>query len=434
MATSQVRNNHKIFIGSSAHGTGVRSASIDALSDGEIGIFTPEGVFMTEALAATETHFKIALGRTGHPALVSDVIEKASITSCKLKNGVARANQVTTIGYNGTSGSLPVTNNNLYYVRLYIQELLSSNSDGQRIKHGVFKSDAAATQAEIAIGLTGSLINNFLREAEQYITFKALCDQAVTAANDFVNNITVVKGSKVVSVATAITWGAGATTLVVGDFVRMGSNGAGTALTDDVYRVEEVDIPNLTFTVDRPVQITGQILTAASSDAEVIALAVGAAAEWGITLTGADLSFGAPDYKYSLASWDTQLENFGTTSAVLATAAAPGSGTYEEVASLEAFLMGGYGEIYRMGAPLNHPQVLVANATIAGNVHDVISIVYSDTKEVSFQNQISPKAVTLCVPTTATNCGYALAGNADDITDVLEVLSPVTAAAALAIT
>jgi hypothetical protein len=38
------------------------------------------------------------------------------------------------------------------------------------------------------------------------------------------------------------------------------------------------------------------------------------------------------------------------------------------------------------------------------------------------------------VPTTATNCGYALAGNADDITDVLEVLSPVTAAAALAIT
>jgi len=429
MATSQVRNNNKIFIGSSAHGTGVRSASIDALSDGEIGIFTPEGVFMTEALAATETHFKIALGRTGHPALVSDVIEKASITSCKLKNGVARANQVTTIGYDGTTGSLPVTNSNLYYIRMYVQELLSSNSDSQRVKHAVYKSDASATQAEIAINLAKSVFDNFSREAERFITAEVLCDEAGTEALGASDTIVGVAGQNTLTVTEV--GGVLPYLFAVGDFIRLG-----TATTSEVFKITATTVTVAdggVLTLDRKLG-TAYAPTAGTGTTEYITAAQAAAAEFGLKLSGADLSFGAPDYRYSVVRWDTQLENFGTTEAVVATAAAPGSGTYEEVASLEAFLMGGYGEIYRDGVRDVHPQVLVANATIAGNVHDVISIVFSDTKEVSFSNQISPKVVTLCVPTTATNCGYALTGNADDITDVLEVLSPVTASGALAIT
>jgi len=426
MATSQTKNVHKVFVGASP-----ALSTLGTLNTGEIGFFNEDGRRIVAAGAgagevnsADVSKFKIHLGRAASEDLVSDIIETSSMSDVVWKTYAARANQVTTIGYNGTSGSLPVTNNNLYYIRLYIQELLSSNSDGQRMKHGVYKSDASATQAEIAIGLTGSLINNFLREAEQYITFKALCDEAVTAANDFVNNITVVKGSKVVSVATAVTWGTGPTTLAVGDFVRMGSNGAGTALTDDVYRVEAVDTVSAakTFTVDRPIQIAGQILTAASSDAEVIAAATGAAAEWGITLSGADLSFGGPDYKYSIARWETQLENFGTTSAVVGTGASPGLGTYEAIASLEAFCQGFYGEIYRDGTRNVHPAELLATSAVAGGGYDTITFKCSDSKVTgSFSAEVSPKVVTLAFPATAP--AYALSSTADGIAELIEDFS-----------
>ena len=46
---------------------------------------------------------------------------------------------------------------------------------------------------------------------------------------------------------------------------------------------------------------------------ESITAAAAASSNWGIKLSGADLEFGAPDYKYDIARWETQLENFGST-------------------------------------------------------------------------------------------------------------------------
>ena len=417
MATSQIKNAQEIFIGANvaALSTGV------VPNDGEIIVLDEQGARVTTASAATTDKFKLVLGRAGQNPLVSDIIEVSSISNVNSAAGAERVNQVTSIGYDGTSGSIDVTANNLYYIRLYIQELLSAESDGQKIKHGVFKSTSSSTQADIALGLTSSLINNFLREAEEFITFKALCDEAVTAANDFVNDITVTKGSKVVSVATALTWGTVPTTLAVGDFVRMGSNGAGTALTDDVYRVEAVDTVALTFTVDRPIQIESQVLTAASSDAEVIAAATGVLAEWGVVLTGADLSFGYPDYKYKIARWETQLENFGST-LLGETAGSPGVGTYESIASLEHFLKGFQGEIYRMGSPNIYQPILVADSAVAGGAYQVITFKHNNSIVTgSFTNEVSPKQVIVAIPETAP--AFAASATTNSFGSVFNVLA-----------
>ena len=411
MATSQIKNAQEIFIGGAAS-----LSTLSAPNDGELIALDESGLRIVntgagagQINAADVSKFKLALGRAGQNPLFSDIIEVSSISNVNSAAGAARVNQVTSIGYDGTSGSIDVVANNLYYIRLYVQELLSAESDGQKIKHGVFKSTSSSTQADIALGLTSSLINNFLREAEKFITFKALCDEAVTAANDFVNDITVTKGSKVVSVDTALTWGTVPTTLAVGDFVRMGSNGAGTALTDDVYRVEAVDTVALTFTVDRPIQIESQVLTAASSDAEVIAAATGVLAEWGVVLTGADLSFGYPDYKYKIARWETQLENFGST-LLGEVAGSPGVGTYESIASLEHFLKGFQGEIYRMGSPNIYQPILVADSAVAGGAYQVITFKHNNSIVTgSFTNEVSPKQVIVAVPETAPSYGSALA-------------------------
>lgn len=421
MATSQVKNVQKVFVGASP-----ALSTLGTLNTGEIGFFNEDGKRIVAAGAgagevnsSAVSKFKVHIGRASSPDLVSDIIETSSISDVVWKTYAARANQVTTIGYNGASGSLPVTNSNLYYVRLYIQEFLSSNSDGQRMKHGVYKSDASAAQSEIALGLASSLINNFLREAEKFITFKALCNTAVATSHTMDETVTVTNGSKKISIANDYDYNTG-TDLVVGDFLRIANTDTTSALTDDVYKIVAITSTS-DIELDRPYQGTTGTRTHAANSTQAITVAQGLAANWGVRLAGADLSFGAPDYRYSVARWETQLENFGTTEAAI-TGASEGLGTYESIASLEHFCQGFHGEIYRMGAPLNHPAELLATSAVAGGGYDTITFKCSDSKVTgSFSAEVSPKMVTLAFPATAP--AYALSSTADGIAELIEDFS-----------
>lgn len=404
MATSQIKNAQEIFIGANvaALSTGV------VPNDGEIIVLDEQGARVDFLSAPNTDKFKLVLGRAGQNPLFSDLIEVSSISNVNSAAGAARVNQVTSIGYDGTSGSIDVTANNLYYIRLYVQELLSAESDGQKIKHGVFKSTSSSIESDIALGLTSSLINNFLREAEEFITFKALCSAAgATEAND----ITVVKGSNKVAAA-------GALTAVVGDFLRLGSPGGGATVADDVYKV--VAISGTEYTLDRPAQVDSGTYATGTTDADVITAAQGAAGDWGVVLTGADLSFGYPDYKYDIARWETQLENFGSTD-LAETAGSPGVGTYESIASLEHFLKGFQGEIYRMGSPNIYQPILVADSAVAGGAYQVITFKHQNSIVTgSFTNEVSPKQVIIAIPETAP--AFALTATPNSLGAVLGVL------------
>ena len=141
----QVRNVTNIIINNldSALSTG----GPDTLNAGEIGAFRADGTRIAAANVAATTSFFLARGNDkGQGYYTTDLITKADIVSSNANvpmTATIPTEQHDTIGFNGTSGSLEAINNNLYFVRMYIQSLLTSSSDGAVIKHFQFKSVAS---------------------------------------------------------------------------------------------------------------------------------------------------------------------------------------------------------------------------------------------------------------------------------------------------
>jgi len=412
------RNVEHLFIGGTA--TKTTANYPNSMNAGEIGIFTPEGIRVTEATAATIDEFVVALEDANGVEYVSPVYNKNDIKSAKRTVYAAATAQLDYLGYNGTTGSIDAINNNLYKINIQVQELLRANTDGRKTKFGVYKSDSSATQAEIAIGLAGSLVNNFDREAEKFITFNAICSDALDTNYTMDETVTVTNGSKAISIATDYDYNTG-TDLAVGDFIRIADTDTTVALTDDVYRIETINSTS-DIRLDRPYQGTSGTRTHGNNSTQAITAADGAAADWGISMTGAALDFVAGKENYEVVRWETQVVDFGTTTQNFkSTAASRGNGTINEVAELEWFLQGNEGEYYREGFSTVHTPRSLVDSSVTGGGYDMTTITFDSAHTNAFQNVISPRVLTLATPATAPN--YAITGTSDDITDVLEVLA-----------
>ena len=141
------------------------------------------------------------------------MLTKTTKLKASRKATVAATPQVDFIGYNTTSGAIETSNNAVYRATIAIKEVLETNHQQVYIKDMVYKSDASATQAEIADGLIASGIANFSREAEKMVTFERVTSSTVTPATT--DDITAVNGSKFVSAATDIDAGGA----LVGDYL-----------------------------------------------------------------------------------------------------------------------------------------------------------------------------------------------------------------------
>lgn len=436
-APSAINNAKQIIIGGTPSSGAITTAGLKdaafqvATNAGEVACFTPEGVRLDEAGAATADRFVVAVSRgAAKPPLVSDVIEKSSITSCKLKVYGPATEQVTAIGYNGTSGliaDVATYAGELYKVTILVHQFMSG-TDSEKLKAGYYQSQLTDGQAEIALGIVNSIIKNFSREVsnsdgDKPVIAKAICNVAASATNDLTNNATVTRGSATFSVATALTYNGTSGTLAVGDYIRFSAALNGTlALTDSVYKV--VSISGLNVTVDRPITEPSGTWTDAGDGTQVIPAADGAAANWGVVLTGTSIPFNVRKKRYAKVRFDATLnEAFGSTQVVNNANAYEGAGTYESVAQLEAFTAGFMAESYEMGEPFlfDADADLLADSAVTGGGYDIISINFSDSRVVSFQNEVSPKELLIAIPATAP--AYAVTGSADDVSDVLEVLA-----------
>lgn len=397
MATFTSKDIQLLFIGQAATAT---TGGISAMNDGEIGIFTPSGVRLTEATAATAEKF-IIVKKTpnGGVPLVSPVINKRDITKTHLKVYSPLVNQLVTVGYNGTSGSIDVINDNDYHVRISLRAEYVDNHGGLYIKHGWYRSDVNATQYEIATALVKNIVANFSKEPEQVVKVTMLCNDAGVATT---GNINVVHGSRAIFAVTPADF-------QVGGLVRLG-----TATTTSTYKV--VSIIGNAVTVDSPINETTQTYVAGS--AESISLANATAASFGFIVEGVTLGHVTGKIHNDLmpVSFDLTLEGFGATSNVLVNGAYPGSGTQKQVRELEWFCQGNEGDFYRMG----EPNIITPRAEATGN-YDLIDIQTLENYTGSIVSGPIHKAFTLAIPQTAPN--YAVTGTANDITDVLEVLT-----------
>lgn len=397
MAAFSQKDIQMLFIGQAATKT---SSTIAAMNDGEIGIFTPAGVRVDETTALTVEKFIIVkkTGSSGIP-LVSGIINKNDIVSAKRTNYSAAANQVSYIGYNGTSGSINLINDNDYHVRISIRQSWTSNHGGLYLKHGFYTSDSSATQYEVAENLFVSLVNEFSKEAERMIKFEMLSDDAGTAIGGG-ETLTATNGSKwVVSTGSSHA-------LVAGDVVRIG----GTATTTPVYTVAEVSGANIKLTTRY------QGTTASGLAAEELTALSGA---FGIKMTGI-----APTHKVGKLHndlrpliFDITLENFGTTTLATATAATAGNGTEKQIKELEWFCQGNEGDFYRVGEPN-----LFDRRTEASGNYDVIDLIVRENYQGSIVSGPIHKTYTIALPEGSGTPNYALQATAHDITDVLEIL------------
>lgn len=431
-APSAISNARQIIIGKTPVALGpddLKSAAFEAAT-GEIGVFTKEGTRVNTANGniSAEMEFVIAVSRgAGKAPLVSDLIDGSKVTVANAVQNAVATEQSLAIGYNGTSGliaDVATYAGELYKVTILVHQFMSG-TDSEKLKAGYYQSQLTDGQAEIALGIRSSVNKNFDREVsnsdgDKPVVAKALCSDAgvVTAAST--GTLTTVKGSVLVGAS-----GAGiATQLPVGAYVRFG-----TAQTDAVYKVVAVDQANNTLTVDSEILEASATLTA--GNAETISAALGDAADWGVVLDGKSLPFSRSKKRYAKCRFDVSLsESFGSTAAANTASAFEGSGTPESVAQLENFLARFMSESYEMGSPFifDIDEDLLADLTAAG--YGLITLKWSDTRVVSFQNEVSPKELVIAIqaPTAGAtvNAAYAVTAT-DGLCDLLETIIPANA-------
>lgn len=150
----------------------------------------------------------------GKPLMKSPAIVKGSekITS---KQFVAPTQQITAVGYNGTSGSLVAANNQSYFIKIRKNDNDAGNRSQPFSLFAQYKTGAAASQQELAFGLVKNGIRNMLLEpANGYLRFEVLSDTA-SGGLGTTTTATVAYGSKTVTLAAA-------GTAAVGDILTLG--------------------------------------------------------------------------------------------------------------------------------------------------------------------------------------------------------------------
>ena len=283
--------------------------------------------------------------------ITSPMFAYSDIVTKSRKAPAALVSQVSTIGYNGTDGDIVETNYGKYLITLGFKDILKQVGNKRLYKYGEYTAGASAKNYDIAIGLAGSLALNQSKDPFKRVIAKALCSYAVTAGDAFDANTVVVKGSQYMSHAANHNFSTGES-LAVGDYIRLGSVGGGTALTSNVYRVIELTSATV-LKVDRPVTDASGTYATATADAEVIrkANAELAATKWGLVLTGNDSEapFEVGKYGPNIVMFSVGVSaDFGATEVRLATTPSFGDGTYRQVATLDWELKNNHKEAYRI--------------------------------------------------------------------------------------
>lgn len=343
------RNVANILIANSVAATaGMETLNIDgfvsSLSTGEPVVISPAGI-VVDATGTLPTKFKIATKLTNGDLNFSDIINAKSIKSINVHKYVAPTNQVDYVGYNGTSGSIDVINNNIYAIKMYLRPTDIAGFMQQKIKEGFYETDSTATQREIAAGLTNSLIKNFSKEPDKVkfgtdrFAFERI--NAGAQANALgTATVAVTKGS------TAIKFSEDMTVLVVaGTILRFGATGAGTAPCYVVASHDGAAAAARVYFLDIPYQGASNTAFAAASTESVTEGA------WGIKISSTTYSYEEPKFRYSQPIWDTTLEDCGATVVTKSTRTSPGSGVYQQVNAMEQLFLGNEGNYYRAQIP-----------------------------------------------------------------------------------
>jgi hypothetical protein len=294
------------------------------------------------AMASTDQYMVVQGKGVGVPLMKSPVITKGN-TRFTISKHKPAVQQITTIGYNGTTGALPVASNTDFWIKIRKRDNDAANrSQPMSLFAGPVRTDATGNQAELACLLALSGNRNFGQEpANGYLKFGLLCSDAGTAIGAIGDTVVGAAGSRVVTV-TEVT---AVATIAAGDFFRVG-----TTTTSEVYKVVASTVTGVsgTLTLDRPLTSAVNLLGTTS---EYITAANAATANFGITLTGKEAPFNVNTFRDYYANRFTATFSDSTALVTATMGARNGSGVWQQVAMDEYMSYGFEGENNQLAVP-----------------------------------------------------------------------------------
>lgn len=313
-------------------------ATPTSLADGEVVVTDLSHEVLDTATVVGKTKVKIIQGRGISNPLRIETLALKDIVSYKGKEFAPRVNQISYIGFNGVSGAIDVINDNLYqYVfRDTTDELMRGFQGFEQLPY--FRSDATATQEEIAVGVEKASLLAFKArfQVERYVQIEVV--NGAAGVNDG-STADVVEGSKTVILS------ANSLGFVAGDYIRL----TGLTPSDPVYKIDS--IVGTTIVLDWPYQgvdATGVAI-------ELVTNAAALANDFGIKFTGRDRLFDTMRYQYATTSFRLGLPNdpadWGSTGITNSVDPFEGLGEFERVSELEWASWGNEGQIYIKQVP-----------------------------------------------------------------------------------
>jgi hypothetical protein len=324
--------------------------SNQTLPQGAIVLCTPGLVRLSAAAFAAlpnGAQFIVVQGKgASQPLMKSPVITKGKFTT-SIAAHKAAVQQVTVVGFNGTTGALPVANDTAFHIKIRKNDNDAANRSQPMSQFiGPVKTDGTGTQEELALALAVNGNKNFaLEPANGYLKIEVLCDDAGAAIGAAPDTVVGTIGTKVVTLTDT---GANnsISAIAVGDLFRVG-----TALTSEVYKIVATTVvggATGTITLDRPLS---QSVNLVGTTAEFITAANAATADFGIRLTGVQAPFDVNAFRDYYANRFTATFSDPSTLVSHVQGAYNGNGTWQQVAMDEYMNYGFEGQNEMMAVP-----------------------------------------------------------------------------------
>tara|TARA_R100000654_G_scaffold2251_1_gene8234 strand:- start:3284 stop:4528 length:1245 start_codon:yes stop_codon:yes gene_type:complete len=278
--------------------------------------------------------YKIVQGKgVGKPLMMSPMITKATATVSTSKHRLP-LQQVSIVGFNGSTGSLPAANETDFYIKIRKNDNDAANrSQPMSLFAGPVRTDATASQEELAFALVKNGQTNFAKEpANNYLAFDIISD-GTTAAISGSPTLAATKGS------VSLTYN-GNHSLAGGDLVFI----AGAT-----YKVESAPTAT-TVTLTTPFE--GETVTALASGTTYATThgKLTAAVNFGVRLTGVQADFDVNAMRdYYVNRFTVTFSDASTL--VTTTGARTGSGVWQQVAMDEYMNYGYEGMDGMLGVP-----------------------------------------------------------------------------------
>jgi hypothetical protein len=285
------------------------------------------------------------------PLKTTDILDVTN-TEVTWKNFVRGVEQKVAIGFDGSTGSLPAANDTSYYIRLKkLDNDAANRSQPQTAITAQFKSSAAATQQELALGLTAQMFANTKYEAivagkPSYVAIKAISNATPNGTSVGTGEVTF--GSKLITLALAPV---GA--IAIGDEIQV---------IGDSYIVEGIDVGNKTIT------ITSEYRGIDATGVTIDDVYTAPATAYGITITGIRNPFSVNTYRDYYRNRFQVIFSDSSIPEKTLTASFEGNGEAEEVAMNEYMSWGFVGQNQMLDTPSVAREQIVNSTGVYGTL------------------------------------------------------------------